>query len=89
MKIELELGIKCVKNSVVVKIINDLGLTIISVVHYSTEILRLEKSAESYKYHIMRLDRYSVTSSKMINRVLDFYRVDDPEITKRRFYVND
>lgn len=84
MNYHIEYGIKCVKNSIVIRFENS-----ISCKHYYTEILRLEKNGNSGKYEVVHLDRYSRTSSKMINRVLAFYGIDDPEITNRKYYDID
>jgi hypothetical protein len=67
-----QVPIKCVKESVVLEIDNSEVL----VLHYNTLILKLVKGNQLGQYTIATIYRASVTSSKMINRVLDYYGVD-------------
>lgn len=59
--------IKCVKSSVVLK-----SGEFVKVIHYGTTILELDLSSKK----VVSINRASMTSSKMINRVLDYYGFD-------------
>lgn len=76
--------VKCVKESVVIESDDE-----VTVLHYNTVILRLRKNQNHFgKYDIISIYRASVTSSKMINRVLDYYGVEKPSKKDEIYFSN-